>query len=721
MNRNLALKTLLGALVMMLGLGLWLATLPSHIQAAPAAPTAETFIYNDALAGGWENWSWGGNYNLNNASPVLSNTTASIAATITEAWGGFYIHTNSPVSTAGYQYLRFWIHGGTTSGQRINVSLESDTKIVLTLTANTWTKVEIPLTSLGSPSVIGDITWQDNQGNSQATFYLDAVSLVGNGVLPPPQVLTLTVNAQANRHPINPYIYGMSYTDETLAADLNLPARRWGGNATTRYNWQNDTSNRASDWYFENIPSDNPNFTNPPNGSEADLFVEQDRRTGTATLLTVPLIGWTPKSREISCAYSVAKYGAQQSTDPWRSDCGNGVYANGSLITTNDPQDTSLAITPSFVQSWINHLKERYGNAANGGVKFYSLDNEPMLWNSTHRDVHPSPTSYDELRDRTYTYGAAVKAADPTAATTGPVLWGWTAYFYSALDQAPGGEWWNNPQDRNAHGGTPFVAWYLQQMRAYEQQHGVRILDYLDLHFYPQNGAFTDDAGPVSTQALRLRSTRALWDPTYLDESWINDYVNLIPRMKAWVSDNYTGTKLALTEYNWGAHGHINGAVTQADLLGIFGREGLDAAFLWGPPTSDQPGAYAFRMYLNYDGADHAFGETGIQSVSSDQEKVAVYAAERAADNTLTMMVVNKSFADQVAQLTISGFTPAASASVYRYSSANLQSIQHLSNLPINGNVISTTYPASSITLLVVSTARPYTNHLYLPIVTRNR
>ncbi len=81
----------------------------------------------------------------------------------------------------------------------------------------------------------------------------------------------------------------MNFADEALAADLHLPVRRWGGNATTRYNWQNDTSNHASDWFFENIPNANSNPAILPDGLSSDLFVEQDRRTGTKTLLTVPL------------------------------------------------------------------------------------------------------------------------------------------------------------------------------------------------------------------------------------------------------------------------------------------------------------------------------------------------------------------------------------------------------------------------------------------------
>src|SRR5207237_10590358 len=103
----------------------------------------------------------------------------------------------------------------------------------------------------------------------------------------------LSVDASADRHAISPYIYGMNFADEAFAAELRLPVRRWGGNGTTRYNWQLDAANHASDWYFENIPNDNPAPELLPNGSGSDQFVEQDRRTGRQTILTMPLIGWT--------------------------------------------------------------------------------------------------------------------------------------------------------------------------------------------------------------------------------------------------------------------------------------------------------------------------------------------------------------------------------------------------------------------------------------------
>ncbi|MEU8270092.1 glycoside hydrolase family 44 protein [Sphaerisporangium sp. NPDC049002] len=94
----------------------------------------------------------------------------------------------------------------------------------------------------------------------------------------------------------------------------------------------------------------------------------------------MPLIGWAPKERARACGFSVAKYGPQQSTDPWAPDCGNGVRPDGSKITGNDPHDTSVEIGPEYVTGWLDHLRARYGDAAHGGVRFYNLDNEPDIW-----------------------------------------------------------------------------------------------------------------------------------------------------------------------------------------------------------------------------------------------------------------------------------------------------------------------------------------------------
>jgi len=692
-RRNSRIRRLIGGLLGII-----------FLFSAVMASADDRIIYGDSRAAGWDNWSWDTSADFANTSQVHEGSQ-SIAVTLNAAWAALYLHQNSAIDLTNYGQLSFWIRGSA-AGNQLGVFGNGDGGNVFAVSAqaNTWTQVNIPLSALGSPSSLADIYWQDTAGTAQGTFYLDDIRLVAS-TDPPSAGPNLTVDAAAGRHAISDDIYGMNYADEELAAEVRLPVRRWGGNGTSRYNWQNDTSNRGSDWYFENIPETNTHPESLPDGSAADRFVEQDRRTSTKTLMTVPLIGWVSKERRdghpYDCGFKVSKYGPQQSVDPWDADCGNGRHVDGSDLSGNAPADTSTAAEPSFIAGWIGHLSQNYGTAATGGVAYYDLDNEPMLWNSTHRDVHPDPTSYDEIRDRTYQYAAAIKAADPSARTLGPAVWGWCAYFYSAVDNCS-----TSGSDYQAHGNIPFIPWYLRQMQIYEQQHGMRILDYVDLHIYPQlDGVFSDSLGSTSVQAARLRSTRQLWDPTYTHEGWINSPVYLIPRMKQWIAAHYPGTKTAITEYNWGALGFMNGALAQADILGIFGREGLDLATLWGPPSSTEPGAFAFRLYRNYDGAGNGFGETSVQALSSDQAKLSVYAAVRSKDNALTIMIINKTSISQTSGLSLSGFDPAATAAVYRYSPANLNSISQLPDENVTGTGFTSTFPGNSITLLILTPA----------------
>lgn len=697
-----------------------------HFVGDDGSGGATSDIYIDNLDANWVNWSWSTDIDFFVTNPVQSGTQA-LGVTYTGPWAGFYLHANENIDLFNYTSLRFGIHGGANGGQRINVAAVDQASntgpgIIVDATANQWTTIDIPLSDLGSPALLSGIIFQEFHGAAQPELYFDNIQLIGfdNGGGDPPISVDVTVDLLNLQHPINPYIYGMNWADPALAAELSLPVNRWGGNAVTRFNWELDVSNRASDWFFENIPNET-DMTQLPFNSSSDQFITTNLNNGSDTLLTIPTIGWTPKSRNVTCGYSVALYGAQQSTDPWNSDCGNGIDMAGNPITNNDPTDTSMAIGTPFVQDWMTHLIGRFGNSNNDGVRFYALDNEPMLWNHTHRDVHPDPAGYDEVRDDAYEYAPAIKAIDPAAQVFGPAVWGWTAYFYSAIDAASGN--WNNPPDYTAHGSVPFLQWYLQEMADYEAENGLRILDYLDIHYYPQEaGVALQPAGSTATQRLRLRSTRALWDPTYTSESWINEDVQLIPRMQSWIAGDYPGTKLALTEYNWGGLEHINGALAQADVLGIFGRENLDFATLWDPPTSGQPGAYAFRMYRNYDGNGSQFGDRSLVATSADQDSLAVYAARRSSDNATTIMVVNKALAAVETDFQLQGNLAAATAEVYQYSSADLNQIVQLSDqLILADGSFGTTYPANSITLYVIPLGVPTAVHMtHLPIVTAN-
>ena len=489
--------------------------------------------------------------------------------------------------------------------------------------------------------------------------------------------VAVQIDPGADRHPVSPQIYGMNFGDAAQMARLKVPVRRWGGNSVTRYNWETDTHNSASDWFFFNYANAVPNPLLLPNGSTADTFVDEIRAAGGEALITVPLIGWTPLDRTRRWGFSVAKYGAQQQTEcsasgnaSWcNPDAGNGVKPDNSNVAGNDPADTSKTIGPDFVTRWMAHLAGRVGTAASGGVRLWALDNEPMLWNSTHRDIHPAPVSFDELWAKTSTIAPAIKAQDPLARTLGPALWGWCAYFYSAADGCGPGS------DRAAHGGMDFIPWYLQQAKSWETAHGVRILDYLDIHYYPQASgvALTKDES-IGTSALRLRTLKSLYDPTYVDESWIGQAgqppVQLIPRMKAWIAAFYPGTKLAISEYNWGSDDGISGALAQAEALAIFGREGVDLATRWVAPDVNSKTEDAFLLYRNYDGAGAQVVGESVRATSTNVDAVGAYAVRGGVSgNTLYVLLFNKATATETATITVAGGL-VQPAGLYRFSAA---------------------------------------------------
>ncbi|MEW9528511.1 glycoside hydrolase family 44 protein [Microbispora sp. NPDC049125] len=505
---------------------------------------------------------------------------------------------------------------------------------------------------------------------------------------------TLSVDLSAARHAISPDVYGMNGADPAFAAEIGLPVARWGGNTSTRYNFKNHTYNTGSDWYFENI------VAGPDNTVEA--FVKTNRDRGTKQVVTVPMSGWvakdSPAEHPFACGFPASRFPAQDGFDQWDAGCGNGRLNNANL-TGAVPEDTSIAVDASFDGEMVSHLVSQFGKAARGGVSIYELDNEPVLWNATHRDVHPEAVSYDELGGKSTATAAAIKAADPSAAVLGPSGWGYCEWVASGVDGcAPGA-------DAAAHGGLNLSQWFLKNMKDYSDAHGgKRMLNYFDQHYYPQINGGKDP----ESNALRLRSTRSLWDPTYVEESWIGPTgvnappLQFIRKMKEWVAQYYPGTKTAITEYNWGALDDINGALAQADVLGIFGREGLDLATIWGEPQPTQPGAYAFRMYRNYDGAGSRFGDVSVSATSSDQGQLAVYGAQRSRDKALTLMVINKTGGELTSPLSIAGLHGNARAQRFTYSAADLNAIVRGDDLTVHQGRVNATYPANSVTLLVL-------------------
>jgi hypothetical protein len=359
-----------------------------------------------------------------------------------------------------------------------------------------------------------------------------------------------------------------------------------------------------------------------------------------------------------------------------------------------------------YADEWIHHLVTRFGNAANGGVKFYAVDNEPDLWAETHTDVHPALIGYDEMLQKFLDYAGAIRSQDTTAKILGPVLSTPANFYNSPLDNE------TDQADRQAHGNQPFIDWWLSQVQASDIRKGIRTLDVLDVHYYPAGDLFfSDKNNDPALRPQRLEATRALWDSSFKTPGY-DQPLNLIPKMRDMVERDYPGTLLGISEWNFGGEKDISGALATADTLGIFGEQGLYLANYWHYPPENSPTYFGFKMFGNYDGEGSRFGDVGLPTQSFNRNQVAIYAARQSqsSNGELTLVVINKTSQSQNVSVQLKNLNPALkNVKVWQYAAQDLSGIKTLADLNLttagnnnNNNNFDYNLAAYSITLFKV-------------------
>lgn len=512
--------------------------------------------------------------------------------------------------------------------------------------------------------------------------------------------VTVVVDAQANRLPINPGVYGINGGDATTLPLLNAPVNRYGGDNASRYNWQLNGDNRAWDGYFESRPD-----TSAVAGERGDTIISTSKAAGAQAMITIPMIGWVAtfgSNRTPLASFSIGKYGPQTGYDPTMTDAGNGILQSTGQYVVNNPADADVQANSSFQQQWVQHLVSTWGGASAGGLKYYILDNEPSLWYLTHRDVHPTGAMMKEVLNDILDYSGKIKSVDPTALVVGPEE---CSFTLSGYDQQYGMlHGWSNLPDSAANGNAQYLPWLLQQLKQNNVAGGLPPIDVFSVHYYPSRAELSSDVS-TATQLLRNQSTRALWDPNYLPNGWYTP-PSVIPQTVSWVNSYYySGTPVALTEYSWGGDASINGATAQADVLGIFGQQGLAFAARW-PPDPSTPTFKAMQMYRNYDGANSTFGDVSVSATAPNPDNLSAFAAQRTSDNALTVIVINKYLSGTTPlTLNLNNYVPLGPVQTFQLTSANV--ISRLPDSTIPGTALRVTLPPQSITLFVIPAEPP--------------
>ena len=441
----------------------------------------------------------------------------------------------------------------------------------------------------------------------------------------------ITINALNQRHAISRYIYGGNFPkDGAFLQQTGTTLSRWGGNIATTHNWKGGIRNTGADWYFENFDDE----------STID-WVKMVQKGGSAAIIGIPMVDWTPKAAGLR-SYSVQKYGPQQKVDPERPDAGNGVRLDGTQILTNDPNDAYVPLrdrpmpgdAPGTVyrSEWIEQLKQAFGVHPH----FYEFDNEPEIWDGTHRDIHPQKVTYAEMRDKYLQMANLIRSIDPKAKIAGPTTCGWWFYWNSATGGA----------DKTANGGIDYLPWWLGEIAAADRKSGQRTLDIFDIHAY---GDYDTGGAPAAEgDARKIRSPRGMWDPTFQSEGGIGKQKGatstqpttnapaIIPRFRAMMNAIYPGTQFAITEWNYWEDNGVVASLAEADNYGIFGREKVDIATRFTSPQPNTLGSLTLEMYKDF----APISVEATSNVSVDQ--LTNYASLSNDGKRMTVMVINK-------------------------------------------------------------------------------
>ena len=560
-------------------------------------------------------------------------------------------------------------------------------------------------------------------------FLVIAVVLLALVSIASGQSINFTINT-LQTVPISPYIYGINgssvgnYTDATFD--------RIGGNRLTAYNWVNNASNAGNDWYYENDDYMDSS-TVPGHAMVAPISAALAANAG--ILVTVPINGYV--AADTGPAGDVRYLNNVWNGSGWVDGTANPNYltpgATNARFDYEQPTKPgapgSFTLTPNlsnytvYQDEFVNWVKHYYptGFTTNTTTPiWFALDNEPDLWASTHAEIHPNAVTYAELVSKSTAYAMAIKSVAPNTKVFGPVSYGW--YGYTTLQGAP---------DSGTNGD--FLAYYLNQMAAASQSAGKRLVDALDLHWYPEatgggvriTTADTGYSGSTLSALMtaRIQAPRSLWDPTYVESSWItsslgNQAIQLLPREQAKIAataatytSGYTANQISISEYNYGGGDNISGGIAQADVLGILGQQGVLSANEW-PLNSDESFiGGGFLMYRNYDGKGGTFGNISVSGISSSAANASIYASDDSTNSgRMVLVAINKTTGNLTAHVPLPNAPvgkPFTEAALYGLTAAS-STPQFVGYIAVtNPANFSYTMPGYSVTTIALTVALP--------------
>lgn len=634
-------------------------------------------------------------------SSLAAAQTCPVTYTIVNSWpGGFQagITIDNTGTTALNSWTLEWVFPGNQQVSQLwggNVASQGETITVTNLSWDGSIPVGGTMNSVGFTAT--------GTAATPAAIMLNGVACGGGGSSggSTPDV-TVTINP-ASTQPISPWIYGINAG--TIPNIPQVTITRLGGNRWTAYNWTTNASNAGSDFNYEN---DNFLSGSGVAGEAVTPTIAADIAGGMATLMTVQLQGLV--SADENGPVSIANPPDLTRFDP--------VVDQKSTVSAAPFTTTPLTTGPVFMDEFAWAMNQDFlGTGIFGGSTttptFVDLDNEPELWSTTHLEVQgATPITPQAYISKTLTLTQALKNQFPNMVIFGPVHYGFLGIYnwQSQLSATPTGANW-------------FTDMYLQALSSASATYGRPLVDVYDFHWYPEDydanslrvTSMTSSTLTDAQMQLVVQAPRNLWDPSFTDPGNSNPWVNqvlgntpiqMLPRLKTKIAAEFPSMKLSISEYEAGAFNNIAGTVAQADELGVFATQGLFSAMFWPPGGTFDYSLAGFRAYRNFDGANSNFGDTLLQSTSSNVQNVVVYASRDSTNpNRVVFVAINRASS---AQLTaISGVPLSGTEHLYQITAATAAAQSPITPVAagqtaVSGSSLTLTLPAYSVTTIDV-------------------
>ena len=447
--------------------------------------------------------------------------------------------------------------------------------------------------------------------------------------------------------PISPFIYGKN---NVVERDLSNPTamkeillakeagvrfvRQSGGNNSTKYNWRLKLSSHP-DWY-------NNVYINDWDAVAKNMF---DKIPGVEGMWSFQLLGKAAANTTNNFndwSYNQSQY--------WSGVNQN--LAGGGKPNSAGGSKASVEGNPNlYLMSWtadstVGILDKWFGPKGLGydksKIRYWNMDNEPEIWSGTHDDVMKTQCSAEEFMQLYFKVAKAARAKYPGIKLVGPV---------------PANEWqwyrWGNdgiPSDGKKYCWLEF---FIKRIAEEERASGIRLLDVLDIHYYPES---TDaakcvqfhrvffDRDYVYPEANGVHTVNGGWDTGITKE-----YV--LGRCSDWLTQ-YLGTNhgvgLAVTETGIKSTNANVQAVWYASTMGEFMKNGVE---LFTPWSWDIGMWETLHLFSRYNKSNY------VQSASQNETLVSAYATVNNNQDSMSVILVNRSLTEkQTVNLNLAGY-----------------------------------------------------------------